>query len=351
MRYDAESGGGREDGIGVLLANLGTPDAPTPAALRKYLAEFLWDPRVIEPPPPRWLWWLILHGIVLRVRPAKSAKLYASVWTPDGSPLLAVGRRQARGLGERLRARTGARVEVELAMRYGNPSIAAGLDALRDRGCRRVLVLPLYPQYAGATVGSTFDGVAAALVRRRRVPELRMVADYHLERGYIEALAASVREFWAANGEPEKLMMSFHGLPERYVRSGDPYRGQCEATARALAEALGLGAERWMVTFQSRFGKEPWLQPYTDKTLERLGREGVRRVDVMAPGFAADCLETLEELAVTNRELFEAAGGEHLRYIPALNDRADHLDALADVAARGMAGWMGGGGRLVLGND
>jgi len=322
-------------GCALLLANLGSPEAPTAEAVRRFLAEFLSDPRVVELPP--WLWWPVLHGVVLRVRPRRSARLYRSIWTEEGSPLLAISRRQAAGLEGRL-----PEVRVALGMRYGRPSVAEALEGLRREGLERLLVLPLYPQYCGATTGSTFDAVARALSGWRRVPELRLVAGYHAEPGYLEALAASVRAHWAAHGQAERLLLSFHGMPERTRAAGDPYHDQCQATARLLAERLGLAPGRWQVAFQSRFGRGRWLEPATDQVLRAWGREGLGRVDVLCPGFAADCLETLEEIAVQGREAFRAAGGGELRYIPALNDRPEHLDFLAALARRHLAGWPEG---------
>ena len=309
-------------GIGVLLTNLGTPDAPTKAALRAYLKEFLWDPRVVE--QPRWLWWLILNGIILNTRPAKSAALYQSVWTDEGSPLMAVGKKQA----EKLQQSIGDIAHVELAMRYGNPSIQSGLEALREKNCRKIIILPLYPQYSATTTGSTFDAVADVLKTWRRVPELHLIDAYHKHPAYIEALAGSVRDYWAEHGEPERLLMSFHGIPERYFKAGDPYPCHCRMTARLLREALGLDEDRAHIAFQSRFGKEPWVQPYTDATLKQWGKDGVKSVDIICPGFSADCLETLEEIGSENRNYFLSAGGEQYRYIPALNDSAAHISAL-----------------------
>ena len=323
--------------IGLLISNLGTPRAPTARALRPYLREFLSDPRVIE--LPRALWWPILYGIVLTVRPRRSAALYRKIWTAEGSPLLALTRRQAAGVAARLAGRARVPVEVAVGMRYGEPSLAAALAELAARGCRRVLVLPLYPQYAAATSGSTFDAVGAALARRRWVPELRTIGGYHDEPGYVGALAASIAELWRREGEPERLVLSFHGMPERYLRSGDPYFCFCQKTARLVVERLGIDRQRALVTFQSRFGREEWLKPYTDATLAALPGQGVRSVDVVCPGFSADCLETLEEIDGLNRDIFLRAGGERFRYLPCLNDRADHLDFLADLAWRHLAGW------------
>jgi protoporphyrin/coproporphyrin ferrochelatase len=328
---------GTPERLGVLVTNLGTPDAPETRALRRYLKEFLWDPRVVEAPRP--VWWLILNGIVLRTRPSRSAEAYRTVWTEAGSPLLQCAREQAAALEERLLARLSGPVEVVLGMRYGNPSIMAALEQLRAANVRRLLVLPLYPQYSASTTGSTFDALAAALTRWRWVPELRFVGRYHDEAGYIEALAASVRDHWDEHGRGEHLVMSFHGVPRRYLDAGDPYHCQCQKTARLLAERLGLEAGDWSISFQSRFGKEEWLKPYTDETIRALGRRGLARIDVMCPGFSADCLETLEEIAVQNAEFFHAAGGKTLSYVPCLNTRADHLDFLADLVFRHLQGW------------
>ncbi len=327
---------GREPCTGILLANLGTPDAPTAAALRRYLGEFLWDPRVVE--IPRALWWLVLHGIILRVRPARSAAKYRSIWTEEGSPLLAISRRQAEALSARLEAACAGPVRVALGMRYGNPSIAAGLGELREAGAERLLVLPLYPQYSAATTASTFDAVAGELRAWRWLPELRMVTHYHDRPRYIEAVAESIRAA-RAQAPGERLLFSFHGLPRRNLLLGDPYHCQCHKSARLVAESLGLAAEDWAVSFQSRFGRAEWLQPYTSQTLQAWARDGVRTVDVVCPGFAADCLETLEEIAVENRELFLEAGGQHLHYIPSLNDAPAHVEALVELILAHGAGW------------
>lgn len=320
-------------GIGVLLANLGSPDAPTPKALRRYLRQFLSDRRVID--LPRVLWWPILHGIILNLRPAKSARLYASIWGPEGAPLLATGRRQMAALRQRL-----PDLSFALGMRYGNPSIQCALEELRDAGCERILVLPLYPQYFSGTTGSTFDAVAATLSTWRHVPELRFSGDYHQDDGYVAALATSVREVWEREGEPDRLLLSFHGIPIRYANAGDPYPKQCRHTARLLAEALGLDDVRCQIAFQSRFGREKWIEPYTDHTLESWGRAGVQSVDVLCPGFAADCLETLEEIDILNRKRFLAAGGKRFRYIAALNDRPAHVQALVGILHEQLAGWL-----------
>ncbi len=327
------------DALGVLLTNLGTPEAPETGPVRRYLREFLWDPRVVEFPRP--LWWLILNGAILNIRPQRSAAAYREVWTENGSPLLHIGRQQAQALQAALDARGGEALQVELAMRYGQPSVAAGIDALIARGVRRLLVLPLYPQYSASTSASVFDAVSDHLQRYRWIPELRMVNDYWRQPGYIAALAASVREHWAEHGRAERLVMSFHGVPQRYIDNGDPYLLQCRQTAARLAAELQLADADWQLVFQSRVGREPWLQPYCDETMKALPGEGVKSVDVICPGFAADCLETIEEIDGENREYFLAAGGERFSYIPALNARADHIACLADVVQRHTAGWAG----------
>ena len=310
---------------GVLLANLGTPDSPEPADVRRYLAEFLADPRIVE--RPRWLWRPILHGVILRVRPRRAARAYRRIWTDEGSPLLAIGQEQAH----RLQARLGADIPVALGMRYGNPSIAAGLQNLRRKGARRIIVLPLYPQYSATTTGSTFDAVSAELQTWRVVPELRFLNRYHDHPAYLDALAASIREAWSGRPRGERLLFSFHGLPRRYAEAGDPYPDECERTAAAVAERLGLQTDEWLLTYQSRFGPEEWLQPYTDETLRRLAAEGVQSVDVVAPGFAADCLETLEEIAMENHDVFIKAGGREYHYIPALNARPEHIEMMVQL--------------------
>ena len=321
---------------GILLANLGTPDAPTPAAVRRYLAEFLWDPRVVELPRP--LWWLILHGIILRVRPARSARKYQMIWTPDGSPLLAISQRQAAAVAAMVAERYPGPIQVTVGMRYGNPSIAAALAELRAAGVRRLLVLPLYPQYSAATVASTFDAVAAELRTWRWLPELRFIAQYHDDAGYLDALAAHLRTA-RADQPSERLLFSFHGLPKRNLLAGDPYYCQCQKTARLLAERLGLQPDQWAVAFQSRFGRAEWLQPYASVLLAEWAKAGIGSVDVACPGFAADCLETLEEIAIENRQVFLAGGGERYRYLPALNDDPAHIAALTDLIGRHAAGW------------
>jgi ferrochelatase len=323
---------------GVLLVNLGTPEAPTAAALRPYLAEFLGDPRVID--YPRWLWWPILHGAILRLRPRRSAHAYARIWMPEGSPLRVHSEALAAGVEAGLQRRSGMRFRVALAMRYGRTSVAEAIGQLHRDGVRRLLVLPLYPQYSATTTGSVVDAVADAYKALRWPPELRMVNDYHDDAGYLDALAASVRAHWQAHGRGERLLLSFHGIPERYVRSGDPYADQCQATAHGLRERLGMDETEAIVSFQSRVGREQWLQPYTDATVRRLAGDGVKRLDVISPGFAVDCLETLEEIAMQNRDFFRAAGGDALRYIPALNASVAHVDALCDLIQRHTGGWI-----------
>jgi protoporphyrin/coproporphyrin ferrochelatase len=320
---------------GVLLVNLGTPDAPTPEAVRRYLAEFLWDPRVVDVFRP--LWWLILHGIVLRTRPEKSAALYRKVWTDEGSPLMVHSRRQRAALEEALAGEAGRAVPVALGMRYGTPSLADGLADLKAAGCDRAVVLPLFPQYSISTTLSV-EARVAALSAAGGLPAVA-ISDYHDHPAYIAALAQSVREAWEDGGPGGKLLISFHGTPVRYRdRKGDPYHGQCETTARLLAAALDLPDDKWLMAFQSRFGREPWLQPYTDEALMDWAGSGIGKVDVICPGFPADCLETLEEIATTYKARFLAAGGRNFRYIPALNERPDHVAALAGLVRTRLAG-------------
>lgn len=343
VRYTAQEGFRHDQvpAVGVLVVNLGTPEGPTAKALRPYLRQFLSDPRVIE--LPRLQWQLILNLFVLTRRPKTSAHLYRTVWTEEGSPLLAITRRLAEALGEALRGRVGTPLRVEVGMTYGEPSVATALRRLREAGCTKILVLPLYPQYSGTTTGSVFDAVARELMSWRVVPELRTIQGWHDEPGYARALAASIRELWErpdGGGPPEKLLFSFHGIPLRYFRGGDPYPCLCRETARLVAAELGLPEERWGVAFQSLFGKEEWIKPYTADTVAALGRSGLRSLDVVCPGFAADCLETLEEIDVQNRRFFEAAGGGRFRYVPALNDRADHVGFLADLVLRHLQGWV-----------
>jgi protoporphyrin/coproporphyrin ferrochelatase len=323
---------------GVLLVNLGTPDEPTTGAVRRYLREFLLDPRVVA--IPRLAWWPILELIVLRVRPAKSAAKYRKIWTNDGSPLRVYTERQAqllRGyLGERLKTV----VPVAAGMRYGNPSIASGLAQLAERGCRQVLVLPMYPQYAATTTASVEDALAKAVKRLKPRPELRVVHDFHDHRAYVKAVARSVNDYWFKHGRPDKLVMSFHGLPKVSVDRGDPYEAQVRESARLIATELGWNDARTLVTFQSRFGAQKWLEPATAATLDQLGRDGVKRVDVICPGFAADCLETLEEIAIEGRKTFLDAGGAEFHYIATTNDLGPFMTALSILAIENLQGWV-----------
>lgn len=320
----------------ILYCNLGTPDAPTPAAVRRYLAEFLSDPRVVE--IPRLLWLLILHGFVLRVRPAKSAAKYTQVWTREGSPLKVWTEKQALLLQGWL-AQRGHQVQVRYAMRYGQTSIASQLDALKAAGADRVLVLPAYPQYSAATTASLFDAVYAWAGRTRRIPELRFINHYHDDPQYIDALAKRVRKHWMDNGRGDRLVMSFHGLPQRTLELGDPYHCECYKTARLLSERLGLQRDQFTVTFQSRLGRAKWLEPYTEPTLVAMARSGVAHVDVVCPGFTSDCLETLEEIAIEARQAFLGAGGKQFNYIACLNDQPEWITAMCAIAQRHMGGW------------
>lgn len=322
---------------GVLLVNLGTPEAPTPSAVRKYLREFLSDPRVVE--LPRLVWLPILYFLVLPFRPAKTAKKYAAIWKPDGSPLRIYHERQAQLLRGYLGERFKAPVPVVAAMRYGKPSVADGLAELAARGCRRILVIPMYPQYAGSATGSVEDALERTLRRSKPAPEVRTVRDFHDHRAYAKAIAKNVNDYWFKHGRPDRLVMSFHGIPKKSVDAGDPYRGQCLESARLVATELGWNDARTLVTFQSRFGAAEWIQPYTAQTLESLGRDGVKRVDVICPGFATDCLETLEEIAMEGRDTFLKAGGKEFHYIPTTNDTPSWMTALTILAMEKLEGW------------
>ena len=320
----------------VLLCNLGTPDAPTPSAVRRYLAEFLGDHRVVE--IPQWIWKIILHGIILRVRPAKSAAKYASIWTEQGSPLKVWTQAQAEGLQQRF-TQHNQNVMVRYAMRYGSPSIPNVLNEFKSQGVTRVLVLPAYPQYSGTTTASVFDAIYRWALKTRWLPEFRFINHYHDEASYIQAMAARIRAHWAAHGQGEHLVMSFHGVPERTLHLGDPYHCECHKTARLLGQQLGLSAKQYTVTFQSRFGKAKWLEPYTEPTLIALAQQGVANVDVVCPGFVSDCLETLEEISDEAREAFLHAGGKVFQYIPCLNDQPEWLDAMHQLAMNHLQGW------------
>jgi len=323
--------------IGVLLVNLGTPAAPTAAAVRPYLAQFLSDRRVIE--YPRLLWLAILHGVILRIRPSRAARAYGRIWTAQGSPLRVLSEALAERLAATLPSLRPGPIRVELAMRYGTPEIFQTIVRMQREGVRRLLVLPLYPQYSATSTGSVLDAIADSVKRLRWPPELRTINDYHDRPGYIAALADSVRAHWAQHGRGEILLLSFHGIPERYVNAGDPYYDQCMATARLLRQALGLADGEAITSFQSRVGRERWLHPYTDETVRELGRRGLKRVDVISPGFAVDCLETLEEIAMQNAEFFREAGGGTLSYIPCLNDGDAHATMLSGLIVQQLQGW------------
>ncbi|KZY62702.1 MULTISPECIES: ferrochelatase [unclassified Oleiphilus] len=328
------------DKVGVLLVNLGTPEAPTAKALRKYLAQFLSDPRVVE--IPKLIWMLILHGIILRVRPSKSAEAYKEVWTEDGSPLMLHSLAQTQAIREKLRAEYGNNVMVELAMRYGEPSVSNTLDQMMAESCRKLVVLPLYPQYSGSTTASVFDDLAADFTQRRWLPSFRFISSYHTNPAYINALAQSIQQHWAEHGRCDKLVFSFHGVPQHFLHSGDPYHCQCHVTVRLLAEQLGLNQDEYLTCFQSRFGKAEWLKPYLDATMKSLPNEGVKSVQVVCPGFSSDCLETLEEIAGENKEYFMEAGGERFEYIPALNSRSEHIEALIGFINEEAGAWFDG---------
>lgn len=318
--------------LGVLLVNLGTPEAPTPSALRRYLGEFLWDPRVVEIPRP--IWWLILHGVVLRVRPRKSARAYQSIWMEKGSPLMVLSKELVEAVRMELSILGQGEIMVAIAMRYGRPAIHAQLEKLKAAGVEKILILPLYPQYAAATTASIFDAVADVLRGWRHIPEIRFVSDYHADAGYVEAVSTSIAQYWEAYGKAPLLLFSFHGLPERSRAMGDPYYEQCLNSARLIADKLGLERGAWRLVFQSRFGPAQWIKPYCVDVLKALPGEDVRAVDVVCPGFAVDCLETLEEIAIANKEVFFAAGGERYHYIPALNSRPEHARAIGGLILR-----------------
>jgi ferrochelatase len=328
---------GSREKLGILLVNLGSPEAPTASAVRKYLAQFLADPRVIE--ANRFIWWFILHGIILRLRPAKAAKAYQKIWTENGSPLVHTSRLQTLAIQKKLEKRFRGHVISDLAMTYGKPSIKNGLEALRKAGARRLLVLPLYPQYSATTTAAVFDQVSDTLKGWRWLPDLRMINQYHDHPIYINALASSIKKQWADNKQGDLLLFSFHGIPQRYVDNGDPYFCHCQKTARLVAEKLELKDDEWKVAFQSRFGREPWLQPYFNLTLQELPASGIKNVDVICPGFAADCLETLEEIKMENKKLFIEAGGETYNYIHCLNESENHIDALCEILTAHMFGW------------
>lgn len=320
---------GVERCIGVLIANLGTPEAPTPEAVKRYLAEFLIDPRVIE--APRLIWWLILHSFILPYRPKRSAAAYAKIWTDEGSPLLCTAKKQRQAIQHYLDEHSKDNFRVALAMRYGSPTIKDGLQTLQHANAKKIIVLPLYPQYSATTTASVFDAVADILKTWRNIPELHWIRHYHNVPAYINALVGSIRTHWQRQGRPEKILFSFHGLPRAYFDAGDPYYCECHKTAKLVATELNLKREEWLVSFQSRFGFKQWLKPYTDKTLKQLATAGSKNIHVMCPGFSADCLETLEEIDMQNKTIFLQAGGEKFSYIPALNDHSTHISMLADL--------------------
>ncbi len=326
--------------IGVMLVNLGTPESPTVAAVRTYLDEFLSDPRVVE--FPRLPWWLVMQAFILRFRPRKVARAYASVWQSDGSPLMVHSQAQAAALQEELDSHFPERFKVALAMRYGKPAIRDVMDGFRQQHCRNLLVIPMFPQYSATTTASVFDEVTRILKSWRMLPQLNILMHYHDRSSYIDALAMKIEASWQKNGRGKQLLMSFHGLPQSYHRAGDPYYCECMKTARLLADRLGLEDAAWQVVFQSRFGREPWLQPYLDKTISMLPAAGVHSVDVVCPGFAADCLETLEEVAEQNRDLFMNAGGERYQYISALNAQPGHIKMLVDIVENETRNWIPG---------
>ncbi|MCV2886584.1 ferrochelatase [Aestuariibacter sp. AA17] len=325
------------DKVGVLITNLGTPEAPTTKALRPYLKQFLSDPRVVE--VPKVIWWLVLNLVILRFRPKRSAHAYSTVWTDEGSPLLLHTQKQAEALQQKCKTQLGEGVVVDFAMRYGSPSVSEVVDAMLQQGVRKLLVLPLYPQYCASTTASTFDALADDFTKRRWLPELRFITHYHDEDEYIQAVADKIREHWSEHGTADKLLLSYHGIPKRYLTNGDPYHCECHKTSRLVAEKLGLNKAQYMTTFQSRFGREEWLTPYTDETLKSLPSQGVESVQVVCPGFSADCLETIEEIGVENRDYFMEAGGKRYEYIEALNSDPKHIDALYAIIERNLYGW------------
>lgn len=326
----------QDTSFGILMVNLGTPEAPTPKAVRAYLKEFLSDVRVVD--APRLIWWFVLR-VILLIRPKPVSKAYASIWTDEGSPLLVISKRQAAAVKAQLTTLTGKNIPVELAMTYGDPSILSASEALRAQGVDKILILPMYPQFSSSTTAAIYDKLSDLLKRCPHLPEMRWIRDYHDHPDYIAALANSVQQQWKKNGQSEKLLMSFHGVPERYTAKGDPYERHCRKTADLLAAKLQLQPEQWACCFQSRFGREEWVKPYTDKTLIQWAEAGIKSVDVVCPAFSADCLETLEEIQVENKEYFIEAGGEAYHYIPALNDNPDHIEMLSQLILQHTQGW------------
>ncbi|MCK8045981.1 ferrochelatase [Shewanella sp. 1CM18E] len=323
--------------FGVLLVNLGTPDSPTAPDVKKFLKQFLSDPRVVDLSP--WIWKPILNGIILNTRPAKVAKLYQSIWWDEGSPLMVISQKQRDKLKTQLQQTLGQNIPVELGMSYGNPSLQSGLDSLKAQGAEKIFVLPLYAQYSCSTVAPVYDAIAELLKAERNIPELRFNKQYFDHPDYIKALAESVKNHWQAKGQAQVLLMSFHGVPLRYITEGDPYQAQCQATAELLAAELGLTQQQWRICFQSQFGKEQWIGPATDALLESLPKEGIKSVDIMCPAFSCDCLETLEEISQEGKEDFLSAGGERYEFIECLNDSAGHIDLLAKIVEQQTQGW------------
>lgn len=324
--------------IGVLIVNLGSPDEPTPSAVRRYLKQFLSDPRVVQ--INRLLWWFMLNLVILNIRPKRLARVYRSVWTDEGSPLISISRKQAAAVEQRLNTKYKGQVLTELAMTYGNPSIGSGLDSLRRAGAKKILVLPMYPQFSYTTTAAVSDGVEAALNNMNFHAELVTVSDFHNHPNYIKAIAKSIQQQWISNDKAQLLIFSYHGIPQRYVKKGDPYYDQCCETTRLVAKALNLNDNEWRQVFQSRFGKEPWLQPYCDETIKALPAQGIKSVDICCPGFSADCLETLEEILRENKDYFISAGGKTFNYIACLNDNSDHIDALSEIVSQHISDWV-----------
>ena len=339
MKYKNTKGFSHQqpDKIGVLLTNLGTPDAPTPKALRAYLKEFLSDPRVVE--VPRILWWFVLNLVILNIRPARSARAYATVWTDNGSPLMIHTQNQTAAVKARLQDQYGEDVVVEFAMRYGNPGISATLDKMFQKGVRKLVVLPLYPQYCASTTASTLDAISDDFKQRRWTPDFRFISHYHDNRDYIAAVGDKIKAHWEQHGRADKLLFSYHGIPKRYLTNGDPYHCECYKTSRLLAEYLGLEKSHYITTFQSRFGREEWLKPYTDHTLQAMPAQGIKSVQVVCPGFSSDCLETIEEIGEENRDYFLEAGGEKYQYIPCLNSDDSHIQMLTRLVKQEIGDW------------
>ncbi len=342
MRYQTEPSfsHGTTEKTAVLLINLGTPEAPTPQAVKPYLREFLSDPRVVE--IPRAIWWLILNGIILNTRPKKSAAKYASIWLPEGSPLKVHTSRQAMLLQGYLGQKTQVTpLVIDYAMRYGNPSIPEVLAKLKAQNCQRILLVPLYPQYAASATGTAIDAVIGELQKIRNMPAIRTIKHFHDNPAYIKASAQNIRDYWTLHGRPEKLVMSFHGVPRYTLEKGDPYHCECLKSGRLIAEELKLSPDQFLISFQSRFGKAEWIKPYTTATLQELGKQHTKRIDVVCPGFVSDCLETLEEIAQEGKEDFQHAGGGEYHYIPCLNERPDWIHALTDLVFDHLQGWLG----------